>query len=45
MTGFERNGDGELRRLHATAVWHLAFAPEILQEWAARSPLRARQPS
>jgi hypothetical protein len=45
MAGFERDGDGELRRLHGTAVWHLAFPPEILQEWAARSPLRYRQPS
>lgn len=45
MAGFERDGDGELRRLHATAVWHLAFPPQILQQWAAQRPLRRRQPS
>ena len=45
MAGFERDGDGGLRQLHATAVWHLAFPPEILQQWAARNPLRYRQAS
>lgn len=43
--GFERDGDGGLRRLHATAVWHLAFPPHILQQWEALRPLRRRQPS
>src|SRR5271170_5408456 len=45
MVGFERYGDGGLRRLHAAAVWHLAFPLGILQEWASRRPLRRRQPS
>jgi hypothetical protein len=43
--GFGRDGDGGLRRLHATAVWHLAFPQEILDQWASRNPLRRRQPS
>lgn len=45
MVGFGRDGHGELRRLHATAVWHLAFPPGVLEEWASRNPLRCRQPS
>ena len=45
MVGFGRDGDGELRRLHASAVWHLAFPRGILEEWASRNPLRRRQPS
>jgi hypothetical protein len=43
--GFGREGDGPLLRLHATAVWHLAFPQQVLDEWAARHPLRRRQPS
>lgn len=43
--GFGRDGDGGLRRLHATAVRHLAFRQEVLDQWASRSPLRRRQPS
>ena len=45
MVGFGRDGEGALRRLHATAVWHLAFPQGVLDEWAARHPLRCRQPS
>jgi len=45
MVGFGRDGEGELRRLHATAVWHLAFPQQVLDEWASRHPLRCRQPS
>ncbi len=45
MVGFGRDGGGALRRLHATAVWHLAFPQAVLDEWAARHPLRRRQPS
>lgn len=32
MVGFGRDGDGELRRLHASAVWHLAFPQGVLDE-------------
>jgi hypothetical protein len=45
MVGFGRDGDGGLRRLHASAVWHLAFPQGILDGWASRKPLRRRQPT
>ncbi|HEV3295200.1 MAG TPA: hypothetical protein VG123_39980 [Streptosporangiaceae bacterium] len=45
MVGFGRDSNGELRRLHASAVWHLAFPQAILEKWASRYPLRRRQPS
>jgi hypothetical protein len=45
MAGFGRDGDGVLRRLHATDVRHLAFPQEVLDEWAARHPLRRCQSS
>jgi hypothetical protein len=45
MVGFGRDGDGGLRRLHASAVWHLAFPQGILDGWASRNPLRRRQPT
>ena len=43
--GFGRDADGGLRRLHPTAVWHLGFPQEVLDQWASRKPLRRRQPS
>lgn len=45
VVGFGRAADGTLRRLHATAVLHLAFPQGVLDEWAAQGPLRRRQPS
>lgn len=45
MVGFGRDSDGAPQRLHAAAVWHLAFPQAVLDEWAARRPLRRRQPS
>lgn len=45
MVGFGRDSDGAIRRLHATAVWHLAFPQGVLDDWAARHPLRCRQSS
>jgi hypothetical protein len=43
--GLSRESNGKLTRLHATAVWHLAFPQHVLDEWADRHPLRRRQPS
>jgi hypothetical protein len=35
MVGFGRDSNGELRRLHALAVWHLAFPQGVLDGWAS----------
>lgn len=45
MVGFGRDSNGTLSRLHATAVRHLAFPQAVLDEWAARHPLRRSQSS
>lgn len=43
--GYGPGGDGALAPLHPAAVWHIAFPASVLDEWADRHPLRARQSS
>lgn len=45
MVGYGHDGDGVLKRLYTTAVWHLAFPRTVLDEWATTRPLRAQQSS
>jgi hypothetical protein len=40
--GFGRDGDGGLRRLHATAVWHLAFPGRSQQHRLTQRGLQRR---
>lgn len=43
--GYGRDDAGALTRLHPAAMWHVAYPGPVLEQWAARNPLRVRQSS